>query len=497
MSTPYSVHPEFEVVIGLEVHVQLATESKIFSPARARHTGESVADVDVNSSVSPVCAGHPGTLPVLNKKVVDYAIAAGLATQCQIKKKNVFARKHYFYPDLPKGYQISQYDLPICEHGHLDINLSDGSQKRVNIQRIHMEEDAGKNVHLESFSLVNLNRAGVPLIEIVSGADMKTPEEAGAYLRALYAIVTYLGICDGNLQEGNFRCDANVSVMRKGSKEWGTRTETKNVNSFRYVEKAIEYEARRQVDVILAGGKIVQETRTYDPDQDKTISMRSKEEAHDYRYFPDPDLMPLILDDAWIERIRASLPELPEQKRGRYVTDLGLTPYDAGVLTASKELASFFEAAMVTPSAKGQDSKKFAKSVSNLLAGEVSRLVNETQTPIELSKLTPQAIARISELLLTNIISSTGAKTIIVQTWSHGDSVDAIVDREGLKQVSDLSALDPVIEQVLAANADQVAQFRAGKDKLIGFFVGQVMKATGGKANPALLQDAILRKLKS
>ena len=508
MST-YSVHPEFEVVIGLEVHVQLSTESKIFSRARARHTTESVADIDVNSQVSPVCAGHPGTLPVLNKKVVDYAIAAGLATHCQIRKKSVFSRKHYFYPDLPKGYQISQYDLPICEHGHLDLTLSDGSQKRVNIQRIHMEEDAGKNVHLDSFSLVNLNRAGVPLIEIVSGADMKTPEEAGAYLRALYAIVTYLGICDGNLQEGNFRCDANVSVMRKGAKEWGTRTETKNVNSFRYVEKAIEYEARRQVDVLMAGGKIIQETRTYDPDQDKTISMRSKEEAHDYRYFPDPDLMPLLLDDAWIERIRSQLPELPDQKKARYVSELGLTAYDAGVLTASQGLTIFFEETLQSPIAKNLDLKKLAKSVSNLLTGEIARLINETQATIESSSIAPEGLARISESLLTDEVSSTGAKTLIAHLWAQSGqpgvqvrqfgsaAVDQMIEQLGLKQVSDLSALEPVIDQVLASNAGQVAQFRAGKDKLIGFFVGQVMKATGGKANPALLQEAILRKLKS
>jgi aspartyl-tRNA(Asn)/glutamyl-tRNA(Gln) amidotransferase subunit B len=486
---------EFEAVIGLEVHCQLSTETKIFCSCRAKMPdGKSVADVEVNSNTCPVCAGHPGTLPVLNQKVVEYAIKAGLATHCQINLKNVFSRKNYFYPDLPKGYQISQFDLPICEHGWLEIETKAGERK-VNIQRIHMEEDAGKNVHMAGFSLVNLNRAGVPLVEIVSGPDMKTSDEAGAYLRALHAVVTYLGICDGNMQEGNFRCDANVSVMPKGSTQFGTRAEIKNVNSFRFVEKAIDYEIARQIEVIKSGGKIIQETRTYDSDKNITISMRSKEEAHDYRYFPEPDLIPLHIDVALLEQIRSQLPELPEQKRNRLIHEMGLSAYDAGVLTGSKALVEFFEKVMANLLQDGMQTKVASKPAANWMTGEVARLVNESGIELEAGKLKPAHVADVVRMVQKQLLSSTAAKQVITSAWNSGDTIQAIVDREGLKQVSDVSSLDPAIAKVIAAFPGQVAEFKSGKEKLLGFFVGQVMKEMGGKANPGLLGDLIKKKL--
>jgi aspartyl-tRNA(Asn)/glutamyl-tRNA(Gln) amidotransferase subunit B len=489
------MHPEFEAVIGLEVHCQLATDTKIFCGCRARMPdGTSVADVAVNANTCPICAGHPGSLPVLNRKVVEFAIKAGLATHCQINAKNIFARKNYFYPDLPKGYQISQYEHPICEHGWLNIETSAGARK-INIQRIHMEEDAGKNVHMSGFSLVNLNRAGVPLIEIVSGPDMKTSEEAGAYLRALHAVVTYLGISDGNMQEGNFRCDANVSVMPKGSKVFGTRAEIKNVNSFRFVEKAIDYEIVRQIEVIRSGGKIIQETRTYDSAKNVTISMRSKEEAQDYRYFPEPDLIPLMIDSAWISSIKESLPELPEQKRNRLVNELALSPYDAGVLTSSKTLAEFFEKSVHNLVQSGMNAKSAAKPTANWITGEVARLLNEEGIEINQSRLKPNHIADVVQLVQKQVLSSTGAKQVIGTVWKTGEAVSVIVDREGLTQVSDTSALDPVVEKVILAFPGQAADYRAGKEKLLGFFVGQVMKETGGKANPSLLGELVKKKL--
>ena len=491
--------PEFEAVIGLEVHCQLSTDTKIFCGCKARLAdGHSVADVAVNSNTCPICAGHPGTLPVLNKKVVEYAIKAGLATNCTINKINVFARKNYFYPDLPKGYQISQYEQPICEHGWINIETKAGT-KKINIQRIHMEEDAGKNVHGSGYSLVNLNRACVPLVEIVTSPDMKSSEEAGAYLRALHAVVTYLGICDGNMQEGNFRCDANVSVMPKGSKTLGTRAEIKNVNSFRFVEKAIDFEIARQIQVVNSGGRVVQETRTYDSEKNVTTSMRSKEEAHDYRYFPEPDLIPLKLDEAWIEKIRATLPELPEQKRTRFIKELGLSAYDAGVLTSSKALGDFFGEAVnelvgrVEP--KKYQAVDVAKPIANILTGEVSRLINESNIEITQAKLRPRHIADIVGLTVAGEISSTGAKQLLVGVWEGGGDVMALVDQRGLRQVSDSGALAPVIDKIIASHPGQVAEYRAGKDKLIGFFVGQVMKETGGKANPGMLQEMIKKKL--
>lgn len=489
------MHSEFEAVIGLEVHCQLSTESKIFCGCRARlPSGQSVADIEANSNTCPVCTGQPGALPVLNRKVVEYAIKAGLATHCRIQRRNVFARKNYFYPDLPKGYQISQYELPICEKGHLDIETSAG-KRRVGITRIHMEEDAGKNIHHPGYSVVNLNRAGVPLIEIVSEPEMKTPEEAGAYLRALHAVVTYLGICDGNMQEGNFRCDANVSVMPKGSTQFGTRVEIKNVNSFRFIEKAIEYEIARQIEVVKAGGRVVQETRTYDSARGVTLSMRSKEEAMDYRYFPDPDLIPVQIDDEWIERVRGTIPELPEQKRARYMAELGLTSHDAGVLTGSQALATYFEEAVRELSSAGADLKQTAKPAANWITGEILRLLNEEGIEVETTKLRPRHVAEIVRLTVGQVISSSGAKQVVAAVWKTGEDVGAVVEREGLKQVSDTSALEPVVDKIIAANPNQAAEFRGGKEKVLGFFVGQVMKQTGGKANPALLQELIRKKL--
>ncbi len=491
LGIPVDINTEFETVIGLEVHVQLATESKQFSVAKSRlNATESVAEESVNANTTPVCAGHPGTLPALNKKSVEYAIKAGLATNCKINLKSVFSRKHYFYPDLPKGYQISQYDLPVCQHGHLDVELSGDQVKRIGITRIHMEEDAGKNVHLAGFSLVNLNRAGVPLVEVVSEPDMRSAEEAGSYLRKLYAIVTCLGVCDGNLQEGNFRCDANVSIRPKGSTQLGTRAEIKNVNSFRFVEKAIEYEAERQRQVILSGGKVIQETRLYDSQKNQTFSMRSKEEAEDYRYFPDPDLPPLMIEQKTIDALKASLPELPDQKRDRFIKDFGLNKYDATMITAGAALARFFEDAVAL---SGNEN---AKTIANLVIGEPTRLMNEAGLDIGSSKFKSAQFSDLGKMIASKTISSTAAKQIIAILFNEGGDVGAIVDREGLKQVNDLSALEPLIDQIIASNPKQVEEFRSGKEKILGFFVGQAMKATGGKANPGMLQDLVIKKLK-
>lgn len=490
---------QYEAVIGLEVHAQLSTASKIFCGCRAKlPDGHSVADAAVNSNTCPVCAGHPGSLPVLNRKVVEFAIKAGLATNCRINKYNVFARKNYFYPDLPKGYQISQYDQPICEHGWLliEIPTPEGpeggvKEKKITIQRIHLEEDAGKNVHMAGFSLVNLNRSGVPLIEIVSAPELNTPEEAGAYLRTLHAVVTYLNICDGNMQEGNFRCDANVSIKPVGANKLGTRTEIKNVNSFRFVEKAIAFEIARQTEVLSSGGKIVQETRTYDSAKNITLAMRSKEEAHDYRYFPDPDLIPLKIEESWIEEIQKSLPELPEQKRIRFIKDFGLSRYDAWALTASKSLSDFFDQTLAVLLRSHGERSHLAKFTANWLTGDILKLLNEESIEIWQSKLKPDHLAELVQLIQTQVLSSTGAKQALSTAWKTGDSISSIVEREGLKQVSSTSELEPTIAKVIAAFPTQVADFRAGKEKLLGFFVGQVMKETGGKANPALLQTLI------
>ncbi|BEH11913.1 MULTISPECIES: Asp-tRNA(Asn)/Glu-tRNA(Gln) amidotransferase subunit GatB [Geobacter] len=476
----------YQAVIGLEVHVQLKTDTKIFCGCSTKFGAAP------NSQTCPVCLGMPGVLPVLNKKVVEFAIRAGLATNCRIASRSVFARKNYFYPDLPKGYQISQYELPICQNGHLDIEV-DGQVKRIGITRIHMEEDAGKLVHadvpgLGSGSGVDLNRACTPLLEIVSEPDIRSADEAVAYLRKLHQIVVYLGICDGNMEEGSFRCDANVSVMPVGSTTFGTRTETKNVNSFRFVKQAIEHEIERQIELIEEGGKVVQETRLFDPNTGETRSMRGKEEAHDYRYFPDPDLVPLVISNDWVEDTRLSLPELPDARRSRYRSELGLSDYDAEVLTATREMAEYFEACLAAGAP--------AKGAANWVMGEVTRALNEAGTGIAECPVTPVRLTALLQLIEKGTISGKIAKTVFDEMWQSDKTPEAIVEEKGLVQVSDTGEIEKIIDEIMAANMGQVEEFRGGKEKVFGFFVGQVMRASKGKANPAVVNELLMKKLK-
>jgi len=472
---------EWEAVIGLEVHCQLLTKSKIFSGAATAYGAEP------NTQACPVDLGLPGVLPVLNGEALQMAVKFGLAVDATVAKRCVFARKHYFYPDLPKGYQISQYELPIVEHGHMDIEIGD-TIKRIGITRAHMEEDAGKSLH-EGFvgsTGIDLNRAGTPLIEIVSEPDIRNAQEAVAYLKKLHQLVVYLGICDGNMQEGSFRCDANVSVRPRGTEKFGTRTETKNINSFRYVEKAIEYEIGRQIDVIEAGGKIVQETRLYNPDTGETRSMRVKEDANDYRYFPDPDLLPVIVTAEDIERVAASMPELPVAKRDRFMAQYGLPKYDASVLTAEAALADYYE--KVVELAKGSDAKLAANWVITDLLGAL----NKAGQDIETSPVSAGAMAGLIGRMTDATISGKIAKEVFEAMMAGEGTADEIIQARGLVQITDESAIVAVIDEVMAANPKQLAEFRSGKDKLFGFFVGQVMKASRGKANP----DAVNRLLK-
>jgi aspartyl-tRNA(Asn)/glutamyl-tRNA(Gln) amidotransferase subunit B len=480
---------EWETVIGLEIHAQLSTKSKIFSSSATAYGAAP------NAQANLVDLGYPGVLPVLNAKAVEYAVKFGLAIGATVSRHSVFARKNYFYPDLPKGYQISQYELPIVAKGKLEIVLDDGGErstkKVVGITRAHLEEDAGKSLHegLPGASGIDLNRAGTPLIEIVSEPDMRSAKEAVAYMKKVHTLVRYLEICDGNMQEGSFRCDANVSVRKKGTEKFGTRAEIKNLNSFRFVEKAINYEVERQIDILESGGKVKQETRLYDPDKGETRSMRSKEEANDYRYFPDPDLLPVLLDDAYIHGIREKLPELPDQKAARFVSSYGLSAYDAGVLTASRELAAYYEE-VVAATPKGD-----AKLAANWVMGELAAALNKDGLEIGNSRIPARALAALLVRIQDNTISGKIAKEVFEGMWASGKGADAIIEEKGLRQITDTSAIEKAIDEVMAKNPSQLADYRGGKDKLFGFFVGQVMKATGGKANPAQLNELLKKKL--
>jgi aspartyl-tRNA(Asn)/glutamyl-tRNA(Gln) amidotransferase subunit B len=471
----------WEPVIGLEIHAQLQTKSKMFSPDSASFGGGD------NEHISIISLGMPGALPSVNKKGIELSIKIGLALDCEISNKSVFSRKNYFYPDLPKGYQISQFDQPLCSNGFINIYVN-GEQRRIGITRAHMEEDAGKSTHHGEYTLINLNRAGVPLLEIVSEPDIKTAQEAAEYARTVRNILRYLEACDGNLEEGSMRCDCNVSVRPKGQEKFGTKVEIKNVNSFRFVEKAIEYEIQRQIAVIESGEKIVQETRLYDSTKNKTFSMRSKEEAHDYRYFPDPDLLPVRFEKSWVESIRAALPELPLKKAERFQTQYGLPAYDALVLTQEREVAEFFEA-----------STKLcgnAKSVSNWIMTEVMREMKESDIDISKVKLTPNLLAEMIQLIDKGTISGKIAKTVFAEMWTTGSSPTEIVQKKGLVQISDVGALEKIVDDIIASNPGQVAEYRSGKDKLFGFFVGQAMKASKGQGNPDLINDLLKKKLK-
>jgi len=476
---------EWETVIGLEIHAQLATRSKIFSGSATAY------GAPPNTQADLVDLGYPGVLPVLNGEAVRMAVKLGLAIQARIAPQSVFARKNYFYPDLPKGYQISQYELPIVAQGALDIVLEDGQVKRIGITRAHLEEDAGKSLHedLPGVSGIDLNRAGTPLVEIVSEPDMRSAKEAVAYLKKMHTLVRYLEICDGNMQEGSFRCDANVSVRPRGTQKFGTRAEIKNLNSFRFVERAINFEVARQIELLESGRPVVQETRLYDPDKGETRSMRSKEEANDYRYFPDPDLLPLEVDAALIESVRATLPELPDQKAARFSTQYGLSAYDAGVLTASRELAAYYEEVVLAAPAD-------PKLAANWVMGDLAAALNKEALEVSSGKIPAGRLAELLQRIGDGTISGKIAKEVFELMWSQGASADAVIESQGLRQITDSAAISRAIEEVMANNPAQLAEYRAGKDKLFGFFVGQVMKATGGKANPAQLNELLRGKLR-
>ena len=479
---------QWEIVIGLEIHAQLTTASKIFSGSATTFGAEP------NTQASLVDLAMPGTLPVLNAQAVKNAVKFGLAIDAEIGMTNVFARKNYFYPDLPKGYQISQMELPIVGKGHVDITLDDGTVKRVGVTRAHLEEDAGKSLHedFQGMSGIDLNRAGTPLLEIVSEPDMRSAKEAVAYARTIHSLVRYLGICDGNMAEGSFRCDCNVSVRPKGQTEFGTRCELKNINSFRFIERAINTEVQRQIELIEDGGKVVQETRLYDPNKDETRSMRSKEEANDYRYFPCPDLLPVVIEPSFLEEIRASLPELPVQKRERFESQFGLSSYDASVLSASRELADYFEQVNATCGD--------AKLAANWVMGELSSLLNKENLEIEQSPVSAEQLGGMILRIKDNTISGKIAKMVFeALAAGEGASADEIIEKKGLKQVTDAGAIEKMLDEVLAANAEQVEQYRASDEakrgKMFGFFVGQAMKASKGKANPGQVNQLLKQKL--
>lgn len=476
------VNEKYEAVIGLEVHAQLLTNSKAFAVVSSEYGGAP------NSQVSPLCLGHPGTLPVLNENLVRYIIKMGLATNCSIAKKSIFARKNYFYPDLPKGYQISQYDTPICYQGHIDIELED-YDKRIGVTRIHMEEDAGKSIHDQDpyHTLVDLNRAGTPLIEIVSEPDIRTPEEAYAYLTKIRQIVQYLEICDGNMEEGSLRCDANVSIRPRGQKELGTRTELKNMNSFRNVERAISYEIERQIEVVENGGNVVQTTLLWDPNKLETREMRSKEEAHDYRYFPEPDLPPVIVGKELLDEIKEELPELPDVRFERFVNELGLSKDDAFILTETRRLADYYEEALAILNEP--------KAVANIILSEVLRVLNEQSISIAEFTISARRLTELVSLKMEDKINSSAMQTIFNEMLKSDESAEELAGKLNLVQVSDSGFIDPIIDDVIASNPDEAQRYREGKKALIGFFIGQVMKKSQGKANPKLVRELVTNKL--
>lgn len=483
MTTTQQIKDKYETVIGLEVHAQLKTNSKIFCSSATEFGQEH------NSQVCPVCMGYPGVLPVLNKKAVEFAILTGLALNCEIARYSKFDRKQYFYPDLPKNYQVSQFDMPVCKNGFLMIN-----DRKIRINRAHLEEDAGKLVHAgasglagSTYSLVDYNRTGVPLLEIVSEPDMSSPEEARIYMEELRNIVRYLGICDGNLEEGSLRCDANVSIRLVGQQELGTKAEIKNMNSFKALQRALEFEVERQIDLIESGERVVQETRLWKEDEGITISMRSKEEAHDYRYFPEPDLVPLEIDAEWIHQIRETLPELPAQKRKRYTDELGLSAYDAEVLVNSLEMTNFLD--------KTLELKTNTKLVVNWLMGDITAYLKENKTTIDKTELTPEALAEMINLIDKGTISNNIAKSLIVPLIKNGGSAEKMVAEQGLSVISDESAINDIIKRIIDANKNQAEQYKAGKIQLLGFFVGQVMKETKGRANPETVNKLIKEEL--
>ena len=476
---------EWETVIGLEIHAQLATRSKIFSASPTAY------GAGPNTQASAIDLGLPGVLPVLNREAVRMAAMFGLAVEATVAPRSVFARKNYFYPDLPKGYQISQYELPIVQRGRLTIQLADGTTRVVGITRAHLEEDAGKSLHEDYHEMtgVDLNRAGTPLLEIVSEPDLRSAQEAAAYMRKIHQLVRYLGICDGNMQEGSFRCDANVSIRPRGESRLGTRTELKNLNSFRFIERAIEFEVERQIELIEGGGQVVQETRLYDPDRHETRSMRGKEEANDYRYFPDPDLLPVVLEPAFIHQLRDDLPELPDAKRRRFQDQYGLNDYDAQVLSATRELAGYFEATVQTLGGE-------AKLVANWVQGELAAALNRAGLEIGASPVTPGQLADLLRRIEDGTLSGKLAREVFEALWNGQGEVDDIIEARGLKQITDEAAIEAIIDAIMAANPGQLEQYRSGKDKLFGFFVGQVMKATQGKANPRQVNELLKAKLK-
>ena len=476
---------QWETVIGLEIHTQLATDSKIFSGAPTAFGAEP------NTQACAVDLGLPGVLPVLNRRAVTLAVLFGKAIDADIAERSIFARKNYFYPDLPKGYQISQYELPVVGKGRVEIVLEDGAVKQIGVTRAHLEEDAGKSLHEDFHGLtgIDLNRAGTPLLEIVSEPDMRSPEEAVAYARKIHQIVRWIGISDGNMQEGSFRVDANVSVRLKGEEQFGTRTEIKNINSFRFLDKAIRYEIERQIDVIEGGGDVVQETRLYDADNDETRSMRTKEEANDYRYFPDPDLLPLAIDDTFIDQATRDLPELPDAKRQRFRDQYGLSGYDANLLTASKDMADYYEAV-------AEDTGD-AKLAANWVNGELAAALNKAGKEIGESPVSAQALAGLIRRIRDKTVSGKLAKQVFEAIWNGEGDADAVIEAKGLKQITDAGAIESVVDQIMAANPAQLEQYRSGKEKVFGFFVGQVMKATKGRANPQQVNATLKDKLKA